>query len=153
MLLDPGETVWVDLEVPRGDPSWHDDVGRAAWWLGDVWAAALGSLGVTGLSVHRGGLERRRWGALVCFASLGPGEVTAGPAGPKVVGISQRRVRAGARFQCAVPRRWDPARLAALLALAPGERRQLVDELAAAVQPVDLDADAVVGALIDALPT
>ena len=40
------------------------------------------------------------WCPLVCFAGVGPGEVLAG--GRKLVGISQRRTRAGARFQCAV---------------------------------------------------
>ncbi|HEX4903649.1 MAG TPA: hypothetical protein VFV42_12605, partial [Acidimicrobiales bacterium] len=53
-------------------------------------------------------------GGTVCFAGRGPGEVLLGEA--KVVGISQRRTRAGARFQCAVPVRWDPAPLAAVLA-------------------------------------
>ncbi len=48
-----------------------------------------------------------------CFAGLGPGEVTIG--GRKAVGISQRRTRAGARFQCVAYERWDPGPLAALL--------------------------------------
>ena len=35
--------------------------------------------------------------------------------GAKLVGISQRRSRAGARFQCAVHTRWSPATLVGLL--------------------------------------
>ena len=42
VLLTPGEVVWVDVELPRAHALWDDDVGRAAWWLGEVWADALG---------------------------------------------------------------------------------------------------------------
>jgi hypothetical protein len=135
VLLEPGAVLWVDIELPRGDPRWHDDVGRAAWWVGEAFAAALGRG-----EVHRGALERGRWGELVCFAGLGPGEVTID--GAKAVGISQRRTRAGARFQCALPRRWDPARLAALLAV-PVE----LDDVA--VHPVELAPETLVDALRD----
>jgi lipoate-protein ligase A len=145
VLLAPREVVWVDVEVPRGDDLWDDDVGRAVWWLGERWAAAVGG------DVHRGGLERGRWGDLVCFAGLGPGEVTTA-AGAKVVGISQRRTRAGARFQCAVPLRWDPAALASLLALDGAERYALSADLAAAVAPVASAPDEVVDAFLDRLP-
>ena len=110
VLLDVGAVLWVDIELPKGDPLWDDDVGRAAWWVGEVFVAALGAG-----DVHRGALERGRWGELVCFAGLGAGEVTID--GAKAVGISQRRTRGGARFQCAAPRRWEPERLAALLAV------------------------------------
>jgi lipoate-protein ligase A len=127
VLLDPGAVLWVDVELPRGDALWDDDVGRAAWWVGEAFVAALGA-GV----VHRGALERGPWGELVCFAGLGPGEVTID--GAKAVGVSQRRTRAGARFQCAVPRRWEPDRLAALLAV-PADLREV------AVHPVDLAVD------------
>lgn len=146
VLLEPGGTVWVDVELPRDDDRWVDDVGRAAWWVGEAWTAALGDLGVPDPAVHRGGLERRRWGDLVCFAGLGPGEVTS--RGAKVVGLSQRRTRAGARFQCAVPRSWVPERLATLLALDDGDRRRLVEDLAGAVRAVDVTADAVVDAFV-----
>lgn len=140
VLLDLHVVVWLDVDVPRGDPLWDDDVGQAAWWLGEAFVAALG----TG-EVHRGGLERGAWGGLVCFAGLGPGEVTI--AGRKAFGISQRRTRAGARFQCAYVNQWDPARLASLLALPDERRAALATDLAAAVMPVALD----VTALLDVL--
>lgn len=136
VLLDPGQVAWVDVELPRDDPLWVDDVGRAAWWLGERWGAALADLGVPDPHVHRGGLAATPWSPLVCFAGLGPGEVTAGRGGPKALGISQRRTRAGARFQCAVPLTWDVARLARLLRLDGAARAALVDDLATAVAAV-----------------
>jgi lipoate-protein ligase A len=141
--------LWLDVVLPAGDPLWDDDVGRAAHWLGRVWAAALAELGMAG-DVHRGALVTTGWSRLVCFAGLGPGEVTSG--GRKVVGISQRRSRAGARFQCAAVLRWDPAAMAALLALAPAERLRLAAELADAVAVVPSDAARLRSALEAALP-
>src|SRR3954451_22417863 len=37
VLVDDA-VVWADLVLPRGDPWWNDDVGRAMWWVGDLWA-------------------------------------------------------------------------------------------------------------------
>jgi lipoate-protein ligase A len=114
VLVVPGEVLWVDVIVPTGDALWDDDVGRASHWLGGVWAAALRELGVEG-EVHRGALEHSPWSAAVCFAGRGPGEVTID--GQKVVGISQRRTRGAARFQCAALGRWDPSTLLKLLTI------------------------------------
>ena len=115
VLVEPGRLVWVDVAIPRDDPLWDDDVGRAFHWLGQAWAAAVSTLGVVGPEVHRGGLVRSPLSDLVCFAGLGPGEVTV--AGAKLVGMAQRRTREGALFQCAVPLAWDPDRMAGLLGL------------------------------------
>ena len=117
----PGDPLWVDVVVPRDDPLWEDDVGRAFWWLGEAWAAALGD----GAEVHRGGLCTTPWSRQVCFAGLGPGEVTIG--GRKAVGIAQRRTREGALFQCALHRTWDPAPLVARLGLPPSAVAELAD--------------------------
>lgn len=115
VLLVPGEVAWVDVVVPAGDPLWDDDVGRSFQWLGHVWQRALVDVGIGGTRVHSGALECGMWGRLICFAAVGPGELTLGER--KVVGISQRRTRDAARFQCAVYRRWDPSLLAQLLRL------------------------------------
>lgn len=114
VLLVPGEHVWVDLVVPAGDPLWHDDVGRAMWWVGECWARALDASGVAGTAVHRGGVTHRELARRVCFAGLGPGEVTVD--GRKLVGISQRRTRSHARFQCVVHRRFHADHTLELLA-------------------------------------
>ncbi len=121
VMVGPGIAVWIDVVVPAGDPLWQPDVGRAAWWLGEVWAAALAEIGLSGAEVWRGGQVRSEWSDRVCFAGLGAGEVTV--AGRKMVGISQRRTRLGALFQCAVPITWAPAALLDVLRLSPSERR------------------------------
>ncbi len=113
----PDDLVWVDIVVPRHDPLWDDDVGRSFLPIGEAWCRALETVGLPGGAVHRGPMIRTEWSDDVCFAGTGPGEVLIDDA--KVVGISQRRTRAGARFQCAVPRAWDPEPLRRLLRRPP----------------------------------
>jgi len=114
VLVGPEDVLWVDVVVGSSDPLWCRDVGRAAWWLGEAWAAALSSAGLESPSVWKGPLVRSEWSGAACFGGLGAGEVTLGD-GRKVVGISQRRTRAGALFQCACLLRWDPGALVELL--------------------------------------
>lgn len=97
VFLDAGRQVWVDLLVPRGDRLWDDDVVRAANWAGELWSAAAASFTDEPVAVHRGRSAGDRWGRLICFAGLGPAEVSAG--GRKIVGISQRRSRHWTRIQ------------------------------------------------------
>ena len=144
VLLVPGDSLWVDVVLPRADPLWDDDVGRGTWWLGRAWAAALADLGLDA-AVHEAGLVRTRWSPLVCFAGWGPGEV--GIAGRKAVGVASRRSRPGARFQCGVGRTWDPGPLLDLLALDPSERAEGRRDLADAAIGVDRPPGEVVGAL------
>jgi hypothetical protein len=150
VLLVPGQTTWVDVEVPRGDPLWIDDVGRASHWLGRAWVAALAGLGVDA-AMHAGPVLETPWSRRVCFGGLGPGEVTVG--GHKLVGISQRRTRDGARFQCVVHRRWDPVPILGLLALHHRERAAALGELALAGAGLDADPAVVVDALVRHLPS
>ncbi len=134
VLLTPGEVVWVDVVVPRGDPRWDDDVGRATWWLGEAWVQALG---LDDAEVHRGGVVRcTPWCKAVCFGGLGPGEVHVDQR--KVVGIAQRRTRPGALFQCAVNLRWDPSALVAALGLPDAALGDLHDAVIA-VERIDVD--------------
>ncbi|MEO6988745.1 MAG: hypothetical protein ABI239_08860 [Aquihabitans sp.] len=128
--LAPGVVTWVDVLLPADDPLWHDDVSRSARWLGHRWVEALGDLGIEGLVVHDGPMVRSVHSDLICFAGMAPGEVTLD--GAKAVGISQRRTRRGARFQCAVLHEWNPQPLADLLAMAPVDRHRMVSEVAAA---------------------
>ena len=145
--LASGAVTWVDVVLPAGDPRWVDDVGRATEWLGRAWVGALEDLGRVGGEVHDGPLVRSPHSGLVCFAGLAPGEVLLD--GRKVVGISQRRTRAGARFQCAVLHQWDPRPMVDLLALREGERESLVADLALAATGIgDVPPAEVVAALI-----
>jgi lipoate-protein ligase A len=149
VLVEPGGLLWLDVLLPAGDPLWDDDVARAFLWLGEAWAAALGSLGVDG-RVHRGGLCTTQWSRLVCFGGLGTGEVTDAD-GVKLVGLSQRRNREGARFQCAALGAWDPARVVGLLALPPEERARAASALAGAARGVPVDLGALRVAVLDQL--
>jgi len=134
VLVGPDQVVWTDVVVPAGDPLWTPDVGRAFWWLGDAWAGALAAAGLPGAVTWRGGMRRSPWSDRVCFAGLGPGEVTIGAR--KVVGLSQRRTRAGACFQCAVPIVWDPSELLAVMALDDDARSEAASELASVAMGV-----------------
>lgn len=138
VYLDPGGAVWVDVLLPATDRRWEHDVGRSFRWLGEAWARVVHELGLADAAAHDGPLLRTPWSDLVCFAGLGPGEVTVD--GRKVVGISQRRTRAGARFQCALLQRWDPEPMLDVLTLSPEDRARAVADLADAavgVGPVD----------------
>jgi lipoate-protein ligase A len=139
--MEPGGLVWVDVFVPAGDALWEVDVGRAFAWLGRVWAAAVGG----GARPHAGPLVTTPWSGLVCFGGLGPGEVTVD--GAKAVGMSQRRTRAGALFQCAALLEWRPERLVDHLALSDDERRRAAAELAGVARGVDVSAEAFVNRL------
>jgi lipoate-protein ligase A len=128
VLVEPGAQVWLDVWMPRGDPLWEEDVVRSSWWLGEVWCDALRRTGVRGCAVHRGRATRTAWSDLVCFAGVGPGEVTVGVR--KLVGLAQHRSRAGARLHTMAPVRWDPARLVACLRAPLNGRRDDGDDLA-----------------------
>jgi lipoate-protein ligase A len=151
VLLVPGEATWIDVVLPASHPAWVPDVVRSSAWLGAAWRRVLEQLGVPGGEVHDGPLLRSRWSDLVCFAGLGPGEVTVG--GAKVVGISQRRTRHHARFQCVVHHRWDPATLVGALRLPAEEAALAADELAGAAMGIGpIDPELLVTSLLAALP-
>ena len=109
VLVGPGRVLWMDLILPVGDPLWDDDVGRAAWWVGELWSVAI-----PGSQVWKGPMRPNEWSPAVCFAGLGPGEVTMG--GRKMVGICQRRTGRGALFQTAALLEWRPDDYISLLA-------------------------------------
>ncbi|GAC1532867.1 MAG: hypothetical protein NVS3B12_11450 [Acidimicrobiales bacterium] len=147
VLVGPRHLLWVDVVIGASDPLWSDDVGRAPLWLGRTWVSALARAGVPGAAVHDGAMQRQRWGALVCFAGAGPGEVFVGAR--KVIGISQRRTREGVLFQCAALIHWDPQ--ATVAALAVPDRRALAADLrAVAVGIDDLAGPGASGRLADA---
>lgn len=156
VLMLPGEMVWLDVVVGRDDPLWDDDIGRATWWLGEVWRTALAGLGAPEPVVHQGAMVANAWSKTVCFAGLGPGEVTVGRA--KLLGLSQRRTRSWARLQCGVHLRWRPDVVASLLAPLPSplssplSSRPSSDDLAPLVAAIDAPVSAIEAAVEAALP-
>jgi len=133
VLIGPAAQVWLEAWVPRRDPLWDDDVIESSSWLGQTWTRALAELGSPGLFVHRGRATRTEWSDLICFAGVGPGEVTTAPAStsgepaPKVVGVAQRRTREGARLHSMALVQWSPEPLVALLALDADRTRRAHD--------------------------
>lgn len=144
VLVTPESMVWVDVIVPRSHPAWTDDIGRAAVWMGERWAEALAAVGVEG-TVLQPPMPSDELARVVCFVGRGPGEVVIGDT--KVVGISQRRTRDAARFQCAVLRSWEPEPLIDAMGLAASD----ADRVRSAGAGLDLAPEALVAALIDAL--
>jgi lipoate-protein ligase A len=160
VLVGADHVAWVDVVLPIEDPLWDPDVGRASWWLGERWAEALRRIGWLDAVVWRGRLQRTAWSSRVCFAGLGPGEVSVVPPSEegtvgeglrrsgaergsrraKVVGISQRRTRHGALFQCAALLRWDPDLLVELLSLSDEERPAARRELAVVARGIGPEA-------------
>jgi lipoate---protein ligase len=138
VLVEPGASTWIDVVLPRGDARWRDDVSRSFDWLARVWCGALSSLGVD-TDVHDGALVCGAHGRRVCFASVGPGELSVD--GAKLVGLSQRRTRDGGRYQCLCHRVWHPEPLAAL-GIDPAELPPVatIDRSVAEVQQAFVDA-------------
>jgi lipoate-protein ligase A len=130
VLIAPGAQVWVDVWLPCDDPLWEEDVVRSSSWLGRAWCDALEEQGVGDLEVHEGRLARTEMSDLVCFAGLGPGEATW--KGRKLVGISQRRVKQGARFQTVSPLELPGATLLDALDTDARERKAIAAALAGA---------------------
>ena len=145
MLVRPGELLWVDVLLPAGDALWEDDVGRSFHWLGQAWVDALGHLGLKA-SWHDGPMICTPWCRQVCFAGIGAGEVTVD--GRKVVGLAQRRTRAGALFQCAALLRWDPQEMVRLLDL----DAEAAAELGAIAGALPVEAQDLEQALLRVLP-
>lgn len=96
VLIDPGRCTWLDVLLPAGNRNWDADVIRSGRTIGRLLAAAVNTaLGRDCDVVQSSAMDLL--GTEVCFAGLGPGEVLID--GRKLIGVSQRRVRAGARFQ------------------------------------------------------
>lgn len=146
VYLHPDDSTWVDITIPRDDELWVDDVSTSMRWVGDAFASVLGpALAAGEPAVHDGPFRAGVLSRAYCFAGLAPGEVTVG--GAKIVGVSQRRGRPGARMQCVVYHRIDPAYFATCfadagissavrdvpVALSPLGRSELLDALVAAL--------------------
>ena len=140
--VEPGSTLWVDIVIPKGDPLWDDDVARSMLWLGRLLAKLIGGEA----SVFEGRYEATDLARAYCFGGVAPGEVI-GPGG-KIVGISQRRTRNFARFQCVAYTSYDAERVGQLFR----DPRMSAAVAATPVQVLPATADEIVSALVAALP-
>ncbi len=104
VYVHPADCLWLDVVIPRDDELWTDDVSTSMLWLGDVFVRALSPW--IEAETFRGTFLPGTFGRSVCFDSCAPGEVTSD--GRKLVGMSQRRGRYGARIQCVLYRSWNP---------------------------------------------
>lgn len=151
VLVAPGAQLWLDVFVPVTDPLFDHDVVASSRWLGELWREVLSDAGLpaAALQVHTGGLVATASARLVCFAGLGPGEVTL--EGRKLVGCSQRRTRAGAWFHSMVLLEARQHELAELLVLERAEREELARTLRAGTTAVELSTAELTEGLADAL--
>jgi len=133
------DAIWIDVLLAPGHPRSRTDVDHAAVEVGRVWQVALVSLSngrsaaEVGLDVHSGPSLHRESGRILCFGGLGPGEVSL--EGAKLVGISQRRARWGARFQCQVQLRWAPHEWLGCIRPGPGAPSDLLPLTVATITP------------------
>jgi lipoate-protein ligase A len=132
VLVDPEQTIWIDVWLPSTTPEVHDVRGLLGT-AGEHFRRALGALGVDGLEVLRP--ERAAERSVACFAGLGFGELV-DTAGRKLLGLTAWRSREGALVQSALYRARD-ARLCSLLELPDEERGAL--RRALLEQVTDLD--------------
>ena len=119
VFVHPSDSVWIDITISRDDPLWKDDVSQSMLWLGECFVEALSPW--VRAEVYRDSFSAGIDGRVVCFASSSPGEVFVGA--NKLVGISQRRSREGARFQCVLYRHWQPDEWSSILASADVQSR------------------------------
>ena len=148
VYVAPDESVWMDITISREDPLWQDDVSASMLWLGDAFVQALQPW--VHAETFRGTFHNGDVGRAVCFASAAPGEVFVGD--NKFVGISQRRNREGARFQCVLYRQWNPLIWSSLLTSVDVQEHVCNMQVATIAAPARDIADAVMAALAALTP-
>jgi len=148
VYVAPDESVWMDITISRKDPLWQDDVSASMLWLGDAFVQALQPW--VHAETFRGTFHNGDVGRAVCFASAAPGEVFVGD--NKLVGVSQRRNREGARFQCVLYRQWNPLIWSSLLTSVDVQEHVCNMQVATIAAPARDIADAVMAALAALTP-
>lgn len=98
VYLSPSNQLWIDISIPKQDRLYCEDLRRSFLPIGSLVLEALSEISSLDFQMHSGPLVGGELGRAICFAGIGPGEITV--EGAKVVGISQRRTQKGAVFQC-----------------------------------------------------
>lgn len=101
VYIEPTGMVWVDVLIPKTSALWDDDLVATFLRVGEMWRRALEVCGVTtalcGAHAPPEPSARNVEARLACWAGSGWGELLIDAT--KVVGLSQRRTRWGARVQ------------------------------------------------------
>ncbi len=148
VLVSDDDLVWFDVVITKSDPLWIDDISTSFDWLGKAMSRAMSDLGLE-TTVHRGPMVRTDWSRRVCFAGLGPGELTHDT--QKVVGMSQRRTRQWARFQVAILRRWNGQEHRQLFQVPLNETAASDDALERAAMSLDHSRNDILKVVVDSL--
>lgn len=128
VFVHPSQSIWIDITIPRDDQLWVEDISQSMLWVGEVFVRSLSPWVKS--EIYTGPFENGRAGRRVCFSSRSPGEVFVGQ--KKLVGISQRRTRDGARFQCVVYAHWNTSQWLPALVDTTGTLHHIVNEIAVA---------------------
>lgn len=152
--------LWLDVALPHTHRLHTSSVTEAYRWFGDVWVAALRSLGLPVRTMSPA--EARPFNSdltpavrRACYGGVSPYEVFVGTS--KIVGLAQVRRRQGELLQAGIYLRWEPHRLVDLLAMASDERDVLTAQLTARacglldISPVPISFEGVMQAWEDAL--
>lgn len=104
VFLAPSLQLWANISIPRGDKLFVDDLRKSFLPIGNIFKELLSKYSPGELCIHEGGLSGGSLAKTICFAGVGPGEITF--EGAKILGISQRRSAQGSVFQCTVYSRY-----------------------------------------------
>ena len=100
VYLSPANQLWIDISIPKKDRLYNHDLCRSFLPIGSLFLEVLSRVCSLDFEMHSGPLVGGELGRAICFAGIGPGEITI--EGAKVVGVSQRRTQMGAVFQCTI---------------------------------------------------
>ena len=99
VLVDASHSVWIDIEIGVEDPRYCAEPMSMMAEVGRWWMKALAALNCCPPDIWQfeGAMECDAGGDVICFAGRAHGELMVGES--KLVGLSQRRTRDGARVQ------------------------------------------------------
>jgi lipoate-protein ligase A len=127
-VLCDADYLMLDIALPADDPRVLADVTESYRWLAERLLDAIGGDGITLVGPGEIDPATREAGRIACFAGLGPYELLDRD-GRKLVGLAQRRRRAGTLFQAAAYLAGDRRALADLLWLDEPARADVRDRL------------------------
>lgn len=96
VFVDGLNVIWVDVFAPKDSPLWHRDLAKNFEIVGGCWQRAFSECGMR-LEMVTSSTSKSAEARLVCWAGIGWGELVVG--NRKILGLSQRRNRWGARVQ------------------------------------------------------